>query len=114
MHKSPVDFAYYRDDYMGSRIPEKAFDALAARASEVLAVLCRNYVVMGGEDCRKMAICSMAEGLYNAARNRGVAASTAGNTSVRYDPGTNSDRALRRELYRRAGIYLDIYRGVVQ
>jgi len=109
-----VEFAYYRDAYMGSKIPEKAFAECAARAAEVLAVLCHHYVVVGGEDCRKMAVCSMAEALYNDSRRRGVVASTAGSTSVRYDPDAHSDRALRRELYRRAGIYLDIYRGVTQ
>ena len=106
------DFAYYRDDYMGGSIPEKAFDRCASRAAEVLEAFCRNYLVIGGEDCRKMAICAMAEAMFEASGHRGVVASSAGNASVRYDPGANSDLALRRELYHRARIYLDFYRGV--
>ena len=42
----------------------------------------------------------------------GFSAATVGGVSVRYDQTEEADRRLARELYRKASIYLDIYRGV--
>ena len=59
-----------------------------------------------------MAICAMAEAVYAASRRRaGVTAANIGNVSVRYENGEHANKSLQRELYQRAGIYLDIYRG---
>ncbi len=108
-----VDYAYYVGDYMGSVIPENAFPTAAARAQHILAQLCRRCHVVGGEDSRAMAVCAMAETLYAAPRHsRGVAEERVGEVSVRYDSSRAADRALWRELYRKAAIYLDFYRGV--
>ena len=55
-----------------------------------------------------MAICEMAESLWQN-RNKSLTSASIGSVSVRYETDRN---ALRRELYDRACIYLDIYRGV--
>ena len=109
-----VDYAFYKDTYLGSAIPENAFSGVAVRAASVLERFKRIYrVVSWGEDSEKMALCAMAECLYAAQRREGgVTAASVGNVSVRYDSAMTANQALWKELYQRAGIYLDIYRGV--
>lgn len=109
-----ADFAFYTDIYFGSAIPEKAFPGMALQAKAVLERFQRVYrVEVPGEDSLKMAICAMAESLYAHARRRGgVIAATAGEVSVRYEESHRADQQLQRELYEKASIYLDFYRGV--
>lgn len=109
-----ADFAFYTDIYLGSSVPEKVFPGIALQAWAALERFQRIYrVEVPGEDSLKMAICAMAESLYAASKRRGgVAAATAGEVSVRYETGSQADRQLQRELYEKASIYLDIYRGV--
>ena len=109
-----ADYAFYTDVYLGSRIPEKAFSGMALRAKEVLERFSRIYrVTVPGEDSYKMAICAMAEALYAHGKHRGgVTAASVGEVNVRYDSSDRTDRQLQRELYEKAAIYLDIYRGV--
>ena len=109
-----VDYAFYTGTYLGSLIPEKAFASLAQRAREALEGLQRCYQVRAwGEESVAMAICAMAETLYaHSQRRSGVTAASVGEVSVRYEDGASSRKTLRRELYDKASIYLDIYRGV--
>lgn len=109
-----VTFDFYQNSYLGSAIPENAFSGVAAQATAALARLKRTYEVSSdGEEAEKLAICAMAEAIY-AQKDRapGMTAATVGGVSVRYDNTADAARALSRELYRRAAIYLDIYRGV--
>lgn len=106
-----VDYAFYRDAYLGSVVGEKDFPQCEARAVEFLRYLKNRFrVVSSGEESEKMAVCAMAEGVYNAARRGSVSSASAGSVSVHYRE--NSEKSLRRDLYNRAAIYLDIYRGV--
>ena len=109
-----ADFAFYTDVYMGELIPEKAFPGMALRASEYLQRLQRIYrVSVPGEESLKMAVCAVAESLYAASKRRGgVTAATVGQVSVRYEGSDRADKTLQRELYEKASIYLDIFRGV--
>ena len=109
-----ADFAFYKDVYMGDLIPVKAFPGMALRAQEYLTRLQRIYrVQMSGEESLKMAICAVAEAIYAHAKHRGgVTAASVGQVSVRYEGSDRSDRNLQRELYDKASIYLDIFRGV--
>lgn len=109
-----ADFAYYTDSYLGTVIPEKAFPGMAKRAEEALQRLQRIYrVTVPGEDSRNLAICAMAEVLYAASKRRsGVTAASVGEVSVHYGNSESSDKALQRELYEKASIYLEISRGV--
>ena len=102
------NYDFYVNTYMGSRVPEQAFAAAAARAREVLDYLCRVCRVEGGETAKAMAVCAMAEVIYAYAGRKGVVSSSVGEVSVRY----GEKDTLQGELYRKAGIYLDIYRGV--
>lgn len=107
-----IDYEFYVNSYLGTAIPEKAFDALAAQAAGVLARWERIYQVEGTAAERSMALCAMAETLYaEPKRRRGVTAETVGSTSVRYDSGERAEKRLDRALYRQAGIYLRFYRG---
>ena len=98
---------------MGTAIPQKAFPAAAAQAAAALERICRIYTVAEhGEETRKLAICAMAEAVYAASRRKaGMTAASVGSVSVRYENGEKADKSLQRELYQRAAIYLDIYRG---
>ena len=81
-----------------------------ARAGEALARFERDYTVTGGQEERKLALCAMAEAVYEAGRQQGVVSASAGAVAVRYQE--KADRQLWRELYDRARIYLDICRGI--
>ena len=109
-----ADFAFYRDVYMGELIPEKAFPGIALRAREYLQWLQRIYQVnVSGEESFKMAVCAVAETIFAHSKRRGgVSAATVGQVSVRYEGSDRMDKALQRELYEKASIYLEISRGV--
>ena len=93
---------------MGSRIPEAAFGEFMARACDALRRLEGMYKVSGGETARAMALCAMAEHIYDSTGRRGgVSAASVGQTSVHY-------RDKDRGLYDAAATYLEIYRGVSQ
>ena len=109
--KTMVDYAFYRDAYLGSIVSEKAFPEAAARAKEYLECLKNRFrVVSSGEETEKLALCAMAEAVYQAGKRSGISSASMGSVSVHYRNA--SDRSLNRELYRKAAIYLDIYRGV--
>jgi len=104
-----VDYKFYVNCYLGSAIPEKAFSGVAAQAQAYLDRLkgsCR--VESSGAEAERMALCAMAESLW-ARRNDGLTSASVGSVSVHYAAGKPS---LFRELYEKAAIYLDIYRGV--
>ena len=101
-----VSYDFYSNTYLGSAVPEQAFPGAAARAGEVLQQLCRLCRVEGGEEAKAMAVCAMAEVIYAQSGRENVISSSVGQVSVRY-----ADRDLKDQLYRKAGIYLDIYRG---
>ena len=109
-----ADFAYSKDTYLGTAIPEKAFPGMAKRAEEALQRLQRIYwVTVPGEDSRKLAVCAMAEAVYAASKRRsGVTAASVGEVSVHYGNSESADKALQRQLYEKASIYLEISRGV--
>ena len=105
-----VDFTYYTQEYLGVQIPEKAFARCMARAREALEYIERCFQVTGGQDARALALCAMAEGVYELENRRGVQSASVGSVSVRYEDSRPAQ--LWRELYDRAAIYLDICRGV--
>ena len=111
-----ADFAYYKDTYLGTAIPEKAFPGMAKRAEEALRRMQRIYQVnVPGEDSLNMAVCAMAESCYAASKRRsGVTAASVGEVSVHYGSSESADKTLQRELYEKASIYLQITRGVSQ
>lgn len=100
-----MDYGFYKGAYMGSRIPEAAFPEFMARAVDALRRLESRYSISGGEDAKNMALCAMAEAIYDSTGRRGgVASATAGPVSVRYE-------GRDRSVYDAAATYLDIYRG---
>ena len=104
-----VDFGFYCNDYLGSAIPEKAFSGVAAQAQRYLDKFKRVYrVESSGEEAEKLAVCAMAETLWDN-RNSGISSASVGSVEVRYDTNKVS---MQRELFEKATIYLDIYRGV--
>lgn len=107
-----VSYDFYANTYQGSRIAAGAFPALAARAEEELQRIRRYCRVRScGEDSYAMAICAMAEVLAAFPAENAIASQTVGGVTVRYDSGEDR-RRLRKRLYDKAGIYLDIYRGI--
>lgn len=106
-----VDYEFYVNTYLGSAIPETAFDGAAERAARALTRFKRLYQVNAAPDAQKLALCAMAEEIYaDTLRPRDVESTTMGNVSVRY--AQTNRRALERKLYEQALLYLDIYRGV--
>ena len=102
-----VSYDFYVNTYLGSAIPEKAFAGAAARAARALEKFKRIYrVESSGEDAEKLAVCAMAESLWDN-RNSGLFSASAGGASA-------GKTSLKRELFDKASIYLDIYRGVSQ
>lgn len=106
-----VDYDFYINTYLGSAIDEKNFPAAAARAAAVLEGYERRCRVRSpGPDSRKMAVCAMAEVLFQYGIGRLVESASIGSVSVRYN--SRGGRELERALVQKAGIYLDILRGV--
>lgn len=104
-----VDYGFYTDHYLGSRISEKAFPHAIARARDHLQCLSRVFrVVSPGEEATAMALCAMAELLYDAHRRSGIRSAGVGDVTVQYQAKDTLDAS----LLRCAGLYLDIYRGV--
>ena len=97
-----VDF--YEGVFLGTKIPREAFPEFCKRAQESLERLERYYTVEGGEDARKLALCAMAELIYESTGRRGVSSASVGQVSVHY-------KDVDRGLYDCAATYLDIYRG---
>lgn len=103
-------YEFYVNCYLGTAIPEAAFLPVAKQAAAILERFKNLYVVQSpGAESEKLAICAMAETLYeNARRGGGVSAARVGSMSVQYA----SSQSVNRQLYQKARIYLDIYRGV--
>ena len=101
-----MDYGYYTGVYLGTRIPEAAFPEFMARAKDALLRLEQQYTVSGGQDARSMALCAMAEAIYDSTGRRGgVTAANVGAVSVRY-------RERDCLIYDSAATYLEISRGV--
>jgi hypothetical protein len=105
-----MDYGFYADTYLGSRVPQGKFPECLARAKDALACLESRYRVAGSELERSLALCAMAEAIYDDDRTRGIQSAQIGSVNVRYREKTG--HPLWRELYDRAGIYLTISRGV--
>lgn len=114
------DYRFYIQDYLGSAISGEDFPRLCKRAGEVLTRYKRIYNVTEPEPgAEKMAVCAMADALnsFDAIQNGeagAVQSASIGSVSVSY--GTQaavdiSPKGQARELYRCAGLYLNIYRG---
>ncbi len=112
-----MDYAFYQNVYQGDSLPPAQFGRLAARAEDVLQRLERVYVVKGEQEARQKAVCAMADVLYffeqaDAARLAGSV--KVGQTSASHTNATlpdTSPAAQSSELYRCAGLYLEIFRG---
>ena len=104
------DYGFYRDVYLGSAIPESAYTGMIARAGSWLRQLensCR--VVSYGEESRKLALCAAAETLYFHGSKQGIAQTSVGGVTVRYEQG---GVPLQRLLLQAVGGFLEVYRGV--
>lgn len=118
-----VGFDFYLNDYHGGSITSEEWPAYERRAADQLGRYQRIYTVTApGPDSEAMAVCAMAEALYSfdlLANGEGgpVQSASIGSVSASYG-GTAaqtmdiSPKGQARELYRCAGLYLDIYRGV--
>ena len=105
-----VDFEFYVNQYVGNRVPQRQFPAMAARAAEYLARferICR--VEQAGEVSRKMAICAIAETLATWERQQNYQEEAIGSVRVRYQ---KNSLPLQRQLLQNASGYMEIYRGL--
>ncbi len=103
------DYGFYTDVYMGAAISQTAFPGLIARAGGWLRQLegsCR--VVSYGSDSRKLALCAAAETLYFHGGKQGIAQTSVGGVTVRYEQG---GVPLQRLLLDAISGYLEVYRG---
>lgn len=106
-----VDYDFYVNTYLGSAIPETAFQGAIYSAERALQRFKRLYQVTASREGEKLALCAMAEVSYEAACHpKDVVSTSMGKVSVHYAQGEK--RRLERRLYEQALLYLDIYRGV--
>ena len=114
--------AFYRDVYRGSSLTGEELPELLARSEDWLKSLERKYRVTGSENDRKMALCALAEAMsyFDAAQNGQGALryASVGTVSISgkgiYNMLDISPAAQEKEMYRVAGRYLEIYRGMVK
>ena len=112
--------AFYRDVYRGSSLTGEELPELLARSEDWLRALERKYRVTGTETDRRMALCALAETMsyFDAAQNgRGALRyASVGTVSISgkgiYNMLDISPAAQEKELYRTAGKYLEVYRGI--
>lgn len=111
-----ADYTFYAGTYLGGSIPPEDFTRLAKRAQEQLERYKRIYsVTVHDANSEDMAVCAMADAMYyfETASNEPQSSSIG---SVSSSMGTTVDispKAQAKELYRCAGMYLDINRGVL-
>lgn len=114
-----VDFEFYQTVYQGGTIQtEREFRELEREAEAQLRRYKRIYTVR----CRckaneKMAVCAMCDSLYGfqmAQCGGAVSSASIGSVSTSYNTADVdvSAKAQSRELLHRAGLYLEISRGV--
>ena len=105
-----TDYGFYRDVFLGSRIPEESFPELIERASDKLEHYRRIYRFgKTGPQTEGLALCAMAERMYMRQRRReGISYASLGNVSVRYDHKDREDE----DLLGAALVYLDICRAI--
>lgn len=115
-------FDFYRGVYHGSSIPAEEWPTYERRAADQLERYRRIYTVSApGQDSEAMAVCAMADALYGfdlmANGEAGpVQSVSVGSVSESYGSAAAqmldlSPKGQARELYRRACLYLDIFRG---
>ena len=120
-----VDYTFYTDTFHGGSMSAEDWPVFEARAADQLARYKRIYTVTvpeGSTDAESMTVCAMAEAMQGfdlIANGEGGAIQSAsiGSVSTSYgNAGSNAvditPKGQARELYRLAGLYLDIYRGV--
>lgn len=118
-----VNYDFYKGCYSGGNIQPNEWPSCENRAAAQLEFFKRAYTVTAPDkDAEAMAICAMADALYmfdqiDSGTGGPVQSATIGSVSVRY--GSSSATSIdaspsgrKRELYRCASLYLDIYRGV--
>ena len=114
-----VDYSFYTGEYFGVAIPIEVWPAAEREASALLAKYKREYTVTAPAqsiDAESMAVCAMAEVIYDRAVKLSAVASSAsiGSISTSYSalPGVEySEKQHARNVYNAARQYLDIYRG---
>lgn len=112
-------YEFYTQTYFGQSIPLEAWPAAEREASALLAKYKREYTVTAPAqsiDAESMAVCAMAEVIYDRAVKLSAVASSAsiGSVSTSYSalPGVEySEKQYARNVYNAARQYLDIYRG---
>lgn len=119
-----VDYDFYRNVYLGDTIDQANWPQYRARALDQLAHYRRVYTVTVPDnmpDGEERAVCAMAEAMYGfdllANGEAGpIQSASVGSVSVSYGNAAQavdlSPKGQAKELYRRASLYLDIYRGV--
>lgn len=108
-----ADYDFYVNQYLGSSLSEKEFASCMAQAVRELERIRRLCRVEGGEQAEKLALCAMAETISQHRKRRsGISSARTGSVSVHYHREPEADQSLQRKLYRCAGIYLELYRGV--
>ena len=103
-------YEYYKKHFAGRVIPEEAFDGVVERARVVLGKIESTYKVKKCNLSEDFALYQMAEEIYREDLRNAVRQSKVGNVSVIYA----DTEPLEKRLFRIAGLYLDIYRGVGQ
>lgn len=107
-----VSYDFYQNTYLGSAIAQGVWKSWEARARQRLEALEHKYTLIPyGPDSRDMAVCAIAETLYEFRKKWFVAKETVGGVSVSYEADTEA--LLNRKLLQDARGYLQVYRGVV-
>ena len=101
-------YEYYLHNFAFRTIPEEAFDRVVERARAVLKKYESIYTVKKYNLTEELALYHMAEEIYLEDMRQDVVQRTVGSVSVRY----GSAQTLEKRLFRIAGRYLKIYRGV--
>lgn len=111
--KQFVDFGFYKDSYIGDKILEPRFNALAIRATSYI-----NYITFGRIDPEnitenvKMATCAVAEVILKNDQSDGKSSETVGKLSVTYNTKGTAEKKMYSAAYPHLAYTGLLYRGV--
>ena len=104
-----VTYEFYRDVFLGSRLEEDTFPGMIARAERWVQKLERTYEVEPvGKEIRDLAVCAVADTMDVFLQRQGLVQSSVGKVTLRY----SDKKAMERQLYQSAEMFLEIHRGV--
>lgn len=98
-----ADYRFYREVFIGDKIPAESFCGYAERASDYIDMLCRSRPP---DDALKKACCAVAEVLYADASGANISSESVGDYSVSFAASDDGTKPLRERVADAVRLYI--------